>query len=638
MDAHNRELVKMLRRSDYVLPETLASHFGVSDRTIRTYVRHANDALKGIASIVNHSNRGYSLTVTDEDALSAWEAGYDAGFSRSLPQTNAERVNYLLDDLLSRTDWITSGKLAEILYVSPRTISANLKEVEGVLARFDLTLERRPHYGIRVVGPEFKRRICLANTTMSLIAGGGKATDLMLDCVSKCVDDALHAESFEVNSIAYQNLLVHIGVAVLRLRSGNSVPFDQDRLNKVRSDREYAVAEQIARRIDEAFDIELPDEEIAYIAIHLMGKQILDITEEGEAGAAISDEVWDVVSRMLDVVNSTFHFDFRSDLELRMNLARHIVPLSVRLRYQMSMSNPLLSDIKRRFPLAYSMALESATVLVSEYDAAMSEDEVGYIALALALALERRKAEPVKKNILVVCASGMGSARLLEYQYRKDFGAYLDKVIACDLAQLDRMDFQGIDYVFTTVPIDRVLPVPVRQVGFFLTQDERADVHALLRGQHEQDPKIAGFSPELFFAHLDFGSKDAVLRGLCERAAAVERIDPAFYDLVCKREELAPTAFGNLVAMPHPVEPTSDRTFVCVGLLDNPIPWGDQQVQAVFLISIARGEDPPRDFYERLANLFGNEQAIRELLADQRYERLLQAFEGNGFEQEGEEQ
>ena len=638
MDAHNRELVKMLRRSDYVLPETLASHFGVSDRTIRTYVRHANDALKGIASIVNHSNRGYSLTVTDEDALSAWEAGYDAGFSRSLPQTNAERVNYLLDDLLSRTDWITSGKLAEILYVSPRTISANLKEVEGVLARFDLTLERRPHYGIRVVGPEFKRRICLANTTMSLIAGGGKATDLMLDCVSKCVDDALHAEGFEVNSIAYQNLLVHIGVAVLRLRSGNSVPFDQDRLNKVRSDREYAVAEQIARRIDEAFDIELPDEEIAYIAIHLMGKQILDITEEGEAGTAISDEVWDVVSRMLDVVNSTFHFDFRSDLELRMNLARHIVPLSVRLRYQMSMSNPLLSDIKRRFPLAYSMALESATVLVSEYDAAMSEDEVGYIALALALALERRKAEPVKKNILVVCASGMGSARLLEYQYRKDFGAYLDKVIACDLAQLDRMDFQGIDYVFTTVPIDRALPVPVRQVGFFLTQDERADVHALLRGQHEQSPKIAGFSPELFFAHLDFDSKDAVLRGLCERAAAVERIDPAFYDLVCKREELAPTAFGNLVAMPHPVEPTSDRTFVCVGLLDNPIPWGDQQVQAVFLISIARGEDPPRDFYERLANLFGDEQAIRELLADQRYERLLQAFEGNGFEQEGEEQ
>lgn len=638
MDVHNRELVQILRHSDHLSPEALANHFGVSDRTIRTYVRRTNTSLKGIATIVNHSNRGYSLLVTDEAALNAWAAGYDAGFSRSLPQTNAERVNYLLDNLLSRTDWITSAKLAEMLYVSPRTISTNLKEVEDVLARFNLELERRPHYGIRVVGSELKRRICLANTTVSLIAGGGKTTDLMLGSIAECVDEVLHAEGFEVNSIAYQNLLVHIGVAVLRLRSGNSVPFDSDRLNKVRSDREYAVAERIAHRIDEEFDIELPDEETAYIAIHLMAKQILDISGEGECEAAISDEVWDVVGRMLDVVNNTFHFDFRSDLELRMNLARHIVPLSVRLRYQMSMTNPLLSDIKRRFPLAYSMALESATVLVSEYNAAMSEDEVGYIALTLALALERRKAEPVKKNILVVCASGMGSARLLEYQYRKDFGTYLDKIIACDLAQLDRIDFSNIDYVFTTVPINRSLPIPVREVGFFLSQDERADVHALLREHRDGVTTLEGFSPELFFAHLTCDSKDTVLQYLCERAIELEDVDQSFHDMVHQREELAPTAFGNLVAMPHPIDPMSDRTFVCVGLLDKPVKWGDQQVQVVFLISIARDEDPPRDFYERLADFFGNERAIQELLDDQRFDRFLQAFERSGSEQEGEEQ
>ena len=637
MHARDRELVSLLNGKGYIAPEALAKHFGVSDRSVRTYVRHANIDLKGIAHVVNQSNRGYSLVVDDADALRAWEAGYDAGHARDLPQTNAERVNYLLDDLLSRTDWITSAQLAEILYVSPRTISANLKEVEETLGRFDLSLERRPHYGIRVTGPELKRRICLANVAMSMITGGGSATDLMLDRVSRCVDDALRAENYEVNSVAYQNLLVHIGVAVLRLRKGHAVPFDQERLDVVRTNREYAVASRIAHQIDEAFDIQLPDEEIAYIAIHLMGKQLMDepLSEEGDA--AISDEVWGVVSKMLEVVNSTFHFDFRNDLELRMNLARHIVPLSVRLRYHMNLTNPLLSDIKRRFPLAYSMALEAATVLASAYHAVMSEDEIGYIALALALALERQKAEPVKKNILVVCASGMGSARLLEYQYRKDFGAYLDKVIACDLAQLDRVDFTGIDYVFTTVPIDRRLPVPVREVGFFLSQDERDNLHALLRGQGASVPIPRGFESGLFFPHLKLRSKDDVLRFLCEQASSSEKLDKNFYELVCQREALAPTAFGNLVAMPHPLMPASERMFVCVGLLDEPIDWGTQRVQAVFLVSIARDEDPPKDFYERLAALFGSEQAIQELLQNQGYEQLLQAIDRMGTKQEGEQ-
>ncbi len=636
MEARTRELIRILRHGDDVPSEALAHHFGVTERSIRTYVRRANATLTGIVHIANHSNRGYSLVVDDEDALRTWEVGFETGYTRALPQSNDERVSYLLDDLLSRTDWITSGKLAEILFVSPRTISANLKEVEGVLTRFGLTLERRPHYGIRVVGSELKRRICLANTTMNLITGGGEATDLMLDRVSHCGDEALRAESFDINSVAYQNLLVHIGVAVLRLRAGNSIPFDRERLDKVRSDREYAVAGHIARLINEAFDIELPDEEIAYIAIHLMGKQIIDAPMEGEADTAISDEVWNVVSRMLEVVNSTFHFDFRGDLELRMNLARHIVPLSVRLRYHMSLTNPLLSDIKRRFPLAYSMALESATVLVDAYGASMSEDEVGYIAMALALALERRRAEPSKKSIVVVCASGMGSARLLEYQYRKEFGAYLDKVTACDLAQLDRMDFTGIDYVFTTVPIKRVLPVPVREVGFFLSRDEREDVHALLQGGKFTSSALSGFTSELFFPHLRSDSKEDLLAEMCKRISAFEDLDENFLELVYEREHLAPTAFGDLVAMPHPITPASARTFVCVGLLDEPIDWGSHPVQAVFLVSIARDVDPPKDFYERLARLFSDERAIGELLADQRFDRLLKVFEHIGSEVEGE--
>ena len=131
---------------------------------------------------------------------------------------------------------------------------------------------------------------------------------------------------------------------------------------------------------------------------------------------------------MLDTVWRTFHFDFRGDLELRMNLARHIVPLSVRMRYGLGMGNPLLDDIKVRYALAYSMATESVPALVDAFGGDLSEEEIGYIALAYALALERARTQPEKKSVLVVCASGRGSAHLLEYRIRQQFEAHLDRV------------------------------------------------------------------------------------------------------------------------------------------------------------------------------------------------------------------
>lgn len=54
-----------------------------------------------------------------------------------------------------------------------------------------------------------------------------------------------------------------------------------------------------------------------------------------------------------------------------------------------------------------------------------------------------------------------------------------------------------------------------------------------------------------------------------------------------KRESLAATSFGGLVAMPHPWKAVSKDTFVCLAILDKPVQWGEAKVQVVFLVSIA---------------------------------------------------
>ena len=59
-----------------------------------------------------------------------------------------------------------------------------------------------------------------------------------------------------------------------------------------------------------------------------------------------------------------------------------------------------------------------------------------------------------------------------------------------------------------------------------------------------------------------------------------------------ERESLAPTAFGNLVAIPHPNKAVTDDTFVCAAVLHKPIMWGEHRVQFIFMMSLQKGSMP----------------------------------------------
>ena len=275
------------------------------------------------------------------------------------------------------------------------------------------------------------------------------------------------------------------------------------------------------------------------------------------------------------------------------------------------------------------MATCSCEEIEGHWGGPLSDDEIAYIALAFALAIERTRGETPRKNVLVVCASGAGSARLLEYRCRKEFGEYIDTISTCDVLHLDEADFSQVDYVFSTVPISRTLPVPVREVSHFFDANEVEGVRQLLRSGDKTDLIGRYFDRDLFFTHLDCSTKEEVLNVLCD-AASARGVDASFTELVFKREEAAATSFGNSVAMPHPLEVASAQTFVTVGLLDRPVAWDGAQcpVSAVFLIAFSRGRGRDADreldnFFGILADLFLDEEAIQRLVREQTWDTLI---------------
>ncbi|WP_085831063.1 BglG family transcription antiterminator [Collinsella vaginalis] len=256
----------------------------------------------------------------------------------------------------------------------------------------------------------------------------------------------------------------------------------------------------------------------------------------------------------------------------------------------------------------------------------MSDDEVGYLALSFALALEQqRKRGRRAKSVLIVCASGLGSAQLLAMRCREQLGDYLGAIGTCDVAQLSRVDFSDIDCVFATVPISSALPVPVYEVSLFFEEGDAANLRRVLETADQDTAELERyFDRRLFFAHIDVESRDEVLDVLCERACKVLDITSDLRASVAAREEVASTAYGNRVAMPHPLKAISSTTAVAVGLLERPIRWGSKDVQVVFLVLVSQSTDEDlKPFYEAMLSFSTSREDVDALLADRSYEQLI---------------
>ena len=78
-----------------------------------------------------------------------------------LPADSEERIDYLLALFLNREEYQKLEDLSEFLFVSPKTLSNEMKKVEYILSKFSLRIERRPHYGMRIEGTEVNKRRCI---------------------------------------------------------------------------------------------------------------------------------------------------------------------------------------------------------------------------------------------------------------------------------------------------------------------------------------------------------------------------------------------------------------------------------------------------------------------------------------------
>ena len=133
------------------------------------------------------------------------------------------------------------------------------------------------------------------------------------------------------------------------------------------------ISKNILEKCADIYNFEFNDDEIFFLALNLYGKREFDKQE------FITDEINNLVFLGLYKIKEIFGLDFTSNLNLRISLGLHILPLLTRINTNMQLRNIMTFNIKQKYTLAYDLASTFTNTIIPS-DKKILDDEIAYVA------------------------------------------------------------------------------------------------------------------------------------------------------------------------------------------------------------------------------------------------------------------
>ena len=622
-------LLSLVNTNEPVSAEWIAKKLGLSDRTIRNEFKLIQQKSNSFGiSVKSIRGKGYQLETFDHDLFNKklsklWKKEQKVDFFEQI-----NRVIYMLKRFLMERDFIKLESFEDEMYVSKTTIQNDLKLVRDILKKYNLELVNRPYYGTRVEGDEYMKRLCMSsyilnrNNDLSVEGFSFQVADKDLyEKILEILITKVNEFQMEMSDISVMNLATHITIACKRIKEGFVIEKTNNQLQS-KYLFEKVVAYEIIRKVESLVGLNFPDSEIEYIIVHLLGTKLLQKEELTEYSDF--DEVGSIVDCMLERLLTELQWDFRGDKEFIQALTLHIRPAMNRLRFGLNIRNPFLNEIKRKYPTAFDGAVTASKCIKEYLSMDVDEHEIAYIAIHISVAMERMKTiDKTVKRVIIVCSSGIGSAKLLYYRLKNIFKQELEIVDSISYYKLSDYNLSSIDFIISTIPINRDFRVPVQVINTFLEEEDIQNIQKHIIRHQEKDQSFLDHSR--IFIHEDLGSKQAVIEFMCQELYKQGLVPKDYQFLVLERETLAPTSFGNLVAIPHPLTPVTDETFWTVCTLKRPIHWHqNQMVQFVCLLNVKKDSQGDLDqMYKKLIAVIENKAIVQKIIKSQSVNEII---------------
>ncbi|WP_159721206.1 BglG family transcription antiterminator [Enterococcus sp. CSURQ0835] len=595
----------------FLTSQELASELSLSDRTVRNYLKQLRELVQtNGGDILAKQGQGYRLEIQHKLVFDLFLNQLDLkpnNYERAQLQVSesADRQNYILNKLLLEEAVLFLDDLAEELFISRSSLSKDIQEIKEKLLPYALEVTSKPGKGFWVVGTERNKRHFImdtffgknySNPLKDYFGNSRFFQEVSFEELTIIILDETREASLKLSDIIIQNLVLHLSLAIKRLQEGFEIK-DASMVSDPQS-VEFAVAKKIVQRIEKDVQVYFPIEEIAYLALHLMAKSNQIKNEENQKLAV-------ELTQTLQSLSQSIGYSLVENYQLKNGLLEHLVPMLVRLNRGIRLGNPLTTEIKRDYPEAYELTKRHLGEMAALQSFNISDDEWAYLTLHVLAALE--KLEDTKKiQVLIICATGYGSAQLLKNRVVKEFNEHITIAAVKGYYEIDEESLQGIDLIISSIDLSAMLfQIPVIHVSVFLNDQDVNRIRHIMKQfnptgrpivtdvtQLTNEVKQKIFNEQLiqerFLVYDRPPLKEQILTDLITVLSEHENVNykQEMLEQIKHRETMGQIIFSEQIVVPHPAVPIGVSTKIAVALIPQGMVWdGASEIKFVFMIS-----------------------------------------------------
>ena len=411
----------LLKNIDEALSiKEIAKATKIKERTLYREIKNLEDSLQrlGIELVKEKSRYILKGNVSSLDS-SLFETNFE-----DYAYSTETRLTLILCFLILNED--TSIKdISEKLMLSYNTVASTITTIEKILFDYKLTLIRKKGQGIEIEGKEVDRRVLLISllcneisdeefftrlNNRDILSSNPFIKFLNFDLIKKVFYENKHLDVFNLyTDSSIKKILISLNVVFLRISYTTEIKENF-------TAQEYNSIISLLNASKEIVDFDITEDIIQFLIKILKTCRLIE--QLSYFNDKYSYTLVYKINLLIKYVSEKMNVDFTQDTNLSSGLIAHVE--SAIKRHQMNLTeenDELLEFVLKNYNELYLIIKSELLVVFDEIN--FNSTELSYIVIHFASSFE----QIYRKNfirVLVICASGIGSSKILGSQIRKN--------------------------------------------------------------------------------------------------------------------------------------------------------------------------------------------------------------------------
>ena len=619
-------ILKIIEQSNITTAQSIADKLGVSTKTVRNEIKELNKLLKGYALIDNKQGK-YILYVIDQTNF--YKVIQDLRIQDDFFNSQQNRMSYIFYKLMNSNEPYLTDDLAEEMNIGRTTFVGDLKKLRSKIENYGLQIVGKTSKGLFLEGNEIDIRMCLLEDMYGSIYYDYKIDEDIVDLISKiCRENA-------IGNITIGHFMNFFTVMIDRLLNGHTITELDDKYLSIKSTKTFEFIDKLLDEVENKIPIVIPENERIFLVLPIISMRT-PINSQGIKGIEISDETIDLVQEIISLIKKQMNITIMPG-DFFDEFVYHMFFMINRVKFGIKIKNPVLEDIKEKYPVAFKMAELSKCLIEDKIKKEVSKDEVGYMAMYFGVFISEntyKKREIYK--VAVICGSGVLTARIISSQLKKILSPE-SEIDMYSSSEVNTELLNKYDLICSTYKLNCDTNVPIIYIKEIFDENQlKKQIEQVKYTEKFEIPILQGIDSiilslldeEKFFVLDNNVSYKENINFMVDRLSEKGYVDEGFKERLIKREEHSTMIFDKHIAIPHVINYESDNIILSIGVFnDTLIIDENRDVKLVFLLGIPEtlGENEILliKIYNEIISIAKDENKLREISKLKNYKDLV---------------